>query len=46
MLEDYDWTSYISKRDTKHLSDEQVKEMVKELNSAVVSICFEYGIHN
>jgi len=46
MLEDYDWTSYISKKETKHLSDEQVKEMVIKLTSAVGSICFEYGIHN
>jgi hypothetical protein len=46
MLEDYDWTSYISKRDTKHLSDEETKQMITELNSAVGRICFEYGIHN
>jgi len=46
MLEDYDWTSYISKRQTKHLSDEQVKEMVRKLTSAVQKVCWEYGIHN
>jgi hypothetical protein len=46
MLENYTWTSYIRKQDTEHLSDEEIKQMVTELNSAVGSICFEYGIHN
>lgn len=46
MLEDYDWTSYVSKRDTKHLSDEELKQMILELTAAVQGICFKYGVHN
>jgi hypothetical protein len=43
---DYDWTCYVPKRDTAHLSDEEIKEMINKLTAAVQVICYEYGIHN
>jgi hypothetical protein len=47
MLEnDYIWTCFIRKADTKHLSDEELKEMKSELQMAVQAICFTHGIHN
>jgi hypothetical protein len=46
MLEEFSWTSYIRKFETEHLSDEELKQMVKELDVEVQRVCFEYGIHN
>jgi hypothetical protein len=43
---DYAWTSFIRKADTKHLSEEELKQMVSELTMAVASVCFAHGIHN
>ena len=46
MLEEFNWTCYIRKQDTEHLSDKEIEQMKTELSSAVSKICFEYGIHN